>query len=283
LQLQGAVAIGVEALTLNGSGVSNDGALRNVSGNNSWAGAVTLGSAATIASDADTLSLNGAIDNNGHALTVAGAGNTTVGAAISGTGGLTKEGAGTLTLNAASSFAGNITIIEGTLLLGASDRIGDSTNMDLNGGTFATGGYDETLGTLTLSANSYIDLGDADSVLSFANSSAISWTPDTVLIVRNWNGSGYGGGSDQLYFGNALTGLTAGQLAQIRFENPNGVSGLFVAGILPTGEVVPIPEPWPAAIVALLAAIVAWKERRQIARFWMTCTSSIAQVRGAMK
>src|SRR5205814_1031523 len=55
LQLQGGITVGAEALTLNGSGIANDGALRNISGANSYAGDITLGSASRNNSDAGTL------------------------------------------------------------------------------------------------------------------------------------------------------------------------------------------------------------------------------------
>ena len=78
LQIQGGIAVGAEALTLNGSGIANDGALRNISGDNSMSGAITLGSLSTIGSDAGTLTLSGD---------------------ISGAFTLRKVGAGTLTLS----------------------------------------------------------------------------------------------------------------------------------------------------------------------------------------
>src|SRR6202022_775186 len=65
LQIQGGIAVGAEALTLNGSGISSDGALRNISGNNSWSGSLTLASASTIGSDAGTLTLSGTLTNRG--------------------------------------------------------------------------------------------------------------------------------------------------------------------------------------------------------------------------
>ncbi len=43
LQIQGVITTLAEGLTLNGTGISNDGALRNISGNNTYAGAITLG------------------------------------------------------------------------------------------------------------------------------------------------------------------------------------------------------------------------------------------------
>ena len=44
LQIQGGITTSSQPLTLNGTGISSDGALRNISGTNSYAGLVTLGS-----------------------------------------------------------------------------------------------------------------------------------------------------------------------------------------------------------------------------------------------
>ncbi len=45
LEVQGDIDVGLEGLTLNGSGISSGGALRNISGTNSWGGDITLGTA----------------------------------------------------------------------------------------------------------------------------------------------------------------------------------------------------------------------------------------------
>ncbi|HEY9248140.1 MAG TPA: autotransporter-associated beta strand repeat-containing protein, partial [Rariglobus sp.] len=90
-------------------------------------------------------------------------------------GGLTKISTGTLTLSGNNTYTGATTISGGTLALGAANRIADSSNLVMSGGTFATGGFSETLGTLTLSANSVIDLGSGTSALVFANSSGTPW------------------------------------------------------------------------------------------------------------
>ncbi|MGJ8643548.1 MAG: autotransporter-associated beta strand repeat-containing protein [Luteolibacter sp.] len=124
LQLDGTpgdIAIGNEALTLNGAGLtaSPAGALRNIAGANSWAGAVTLGSASTIQSDAGSITFSGGIDNGGNLLTVQGAGDAAVSTvAISGAGGLTKDGTGSLTLTSTNTYTGDTTISGGTLQLG---------------------------------------------------------------------------------------------------------------------------------------------------------------------
>lgn len=124
LQILGGIAVGAEALTLNGSGISNTGALRNISGNNSMSGTVTLASASTIGSDAGTLTISGAFNNGGFLLTETGAGNLTLSGVLSGIGGLTMNGSGTLTLSGSSNtFTGTTTVDSGILAL---NSLGDA-------------------------------------------------------------------------------------------------------------------------------------------------------------
>ena len=83
LELESAsgITVGAEALSLDGTGVSNGGALRNVSGTNTWQGLITLAAAAEIQSDAGTLTLDPATGDavtGTFALTVDGAGAVTV-------------------------------------------------------------------------------------------------------------------------------------------------------------------------------------------------------------
>ena len=138
LQVQGNITVGAEALTLNGTGVSNDGALRNISGTNTYGGAITLGSATRINSDAGTLTLDvasGSAITGTQNLTFGGAGNVTVNDAIAtGTGTLTKDGAGTLTLSAANTYTGLTTITAGTLREGVSNAISTGA-LTVNGAT----------------------------------------------------------------------------------------------------------------------------------------------------
>src|SRR5207247_2989000 len=72
--------------------------------------------------------------------------------------------------------------------------------------------------------------------LSFANSSAETWTGATTLVVANWNGNLSGGGAEQLKFGNNQSGLTPTQLSRVLFQIS---SNFYSAKILSTGEVVP--------------------------------------------
>ena len=120
LELSGGIAIGAETLTLDGTGISNGGALRNISEDNSWAGNITINSATRINSDSGTLTIDvasgNAITGSNDNLTFGGAGNVTISDAIAtGTGTLTKDGAGTLTLSGANTYTGATTVSAGVL------------------------------------------------------------------------------------------------------------------------------------------------------------------------
>lgn len=138
LQLQGGISIGNEALTVGGSGIADDGALRNVSGDNSYAGAVTLTAATRINSDLGTLTLpSTAAISGSYPLTVGGDSNTKIESVIgTGSGTLTKDGAGVLTLTGSNTYTGGTTITAGTLQLGDGGTTGklSTTSTIINDG-----------------------------------------------------------------------------------------------------------------------------------------------------
>ena len=150
LELSGSIALGAEALTLSGTGVSSGGALRSVSGTNSLTGAIALGAAATIATDAGTLTLSGAISTAGNTLTFASTGDTTVSGVVDGAGGIAKTGTGTLTLSGANSYSGATTISTGALRAANSTALG-TTGI---GTTIANGAALELIGGITIGAES---------------------------------------------------------------------------------------------------------------------------------
>ena len=142
LELQGGIAIGNETLTLAGAGVDGaSGALRNVSGDNTYGGAVALvpsEAGARINSDAGVLTLSGRpITGAGSDLIVGGAGDVKIFGIIgTGAGGLAKDGAGTLTLTNANTFAGPLTISGGVVRAGsAAGALGAAGILQFAGGS----------------------------------------------------------------------------------------------------------------------------------------------------
>lgn len=305
LSLTGGIAVGAEALSLSGSGISSAGALRNISGTNSWAGNVSLTGNTTINSDAGQLTVSGGVSGANQSLVVGGAGNVVLsGAVTSGAGTFTKTGTGTVTLSgpSANTFTGDTSIQDGTLvlaksngvnaiadgeitinsggtlLLGANNQIANAANtgkIKMAGGTFHTGGYSEGtandpgVGSLTLTANSVIDMGTGASFLHFETTYG-SWGSN-ILSITNWSGNIGGGGTDRVYF----SAITDSQLAQIRFVNPGGSIGTVEARRLATGEIVPVPEPSVVAALVLMAGGAMWRERRRVAGLWGAIRASV--------
>lgn len=218
---------------------------------------------------------------------------TTISTRLTGTSGFTKMGGGNLVLTGNNSISGTVTqqagnmelagtgtnsalggatainLQAGTLLLSASHQIHDTANMTLSGGNITVNnliGHQETLGTLTLSANSTLNLGTGSSVINFANSSSTTWAVGSTLTITNWSGNHtVGGGTDRVFFGTTSGGLTSAQVSQIKFLNPFGLPpGTYDAIILATGEVVPVPEPgvWLSAL--LLITLALWPHRGKI-------------------
>jgi hypothetical protein len=265
LELSGSsLAIGLESLALSGTGIGNGGALRNVSGDNTYGGVLTLAADSRINSDAGSLNLsNTAAVTGNFNLTVGGAADTSIAGPLNlgALGGLVKDGGGTLTLGGSGGTMGgsltagggqlrltgtlsNASAVNvnngGTLLLGGSDRLPDAAPVTLgNSSSSGTLGFfggvssaSETLGALTLNLDSILDFGSgAGNTLTF---SSIALNPNfNSLRIYNWTGPLYSTtvlndpGTDTTQdrlLFLSSAGLSAEQLNQITFFSDNGLT-----------------------------------------------------------
>ena len=165
LEIQGNISVGAEALSITGTGVSNTGALRNISGDNSYAGLVTLTGNTTFAADSGSLALTGGVTGTNRTLTLNGDGNFSLGDITTGTGALIKNGAGTTTLTGTNTYTGATTINAGTLRLGASESISNLSAVTVAGGAlFDVNSQTETVASLAGAGN--VDLGSGSLTLA---------------------------------------------------------------------------------------------------------------------
>ncbi|HZZ26975.1 MAG TPA: autotransporter-associated beta strand repeat-containing protein [Pirellulales bacterium] len=210
--------------------------IQNVAGNNILSGAITLlsgGSDYNLDSDAGSLTIQSQIAIPSALTTLrnvklSGAGNGTLAGGIAdsaagaGMMNLVKSGSGTWTIGTASSVRGGLTLNDtGTLSTG-----GHNLTFSGNTATPGTG----TTGTLNLASGTpTIDLSNGSSILTFDDSSAVSWSGSS-LAIANWTF-----GNDALYVSKSSVGLNSTQLSQIDFTG-------FAPGaqILGDGEVQPL-------------------------------------------
>jgi autotransporter-associated beta strand protein len=151
-----------ENITINGTGISSNGAIRNTADDNTLTGLITLAANSEIQIDSgSSLTLNPTTGNavtGTYNLTIESVGTSTISDPIAtSTGNITKTGAGTLTLSGTNSYTGDTTISAGTIkLTGAVNALTDliiasGATLDLQATqTFATLDLD---GTITRTAN----------------------------------------------------------------------------------------------------------------------------------
>jgi autotransporter-associated beta strand protein len=165
LELSGAFTTEAEALTVAGTGIASGGAIRNISGNNTYTGAVTLSAASRVQSDMDTLVFDVASGNAITAadqdLTLGGAGNITIADGINlGTGVLTKDGTGLALLSGSSNTLGVVSVTGGTLKV---DGTITSTTLTTVSGTGTLSGVG-TLGPVLVNAGGTVAPGTANTI-----------------------------------------------------------------------------------------------------------------------
>ena len=242
----------------------------------------------------------GRIDLNGVDRVIdMGAGATmNVGWSVAGTSaGLTKNGTGTLILSGSNSYASATTVNAGTLTANNANALGSNTTVQINGGSLlvtaddaingknitlastATGSaaaaslafsgtYNGTAGSLTLNADSIIDLGTGSVALHFSNMAMGIYN----LAIYNWTGSTlWGGGNrdntDQFYVDRTVSDS---ELNRISFYSGIASSSFVGTGFQLSGgsfnqQIIPVPEPetWATGILLVLSSGVwLWRRRK---------------------
>lgn len=235
LALSGGISIGSESLTLSGSGAAGGGALRNLSGVNSFAGPITLAADSTITTAAGSLSLTGTIAAGGRALTVNGPGNLSIGSTISGAASLAKSGTGTLAFSANQSFGGELTLGGGTLSL---------QNVSVN------------VSTLRVTAASVLDFTGVSTLT--VGTLILQLPGGEDLSITNWQDF-----SDFFYVSNFLdaTHDQPGQppASSIVFANFTGDDTRWKFS---NNEITPVPQPSSFGVLSL-AGLAAWSRLRR--------------------
>ncbi|HMP76149.1 MAG TPA: autotransporter-associated beta strand repeat-containing protein [Kiritimatiellia bacterium] len=179
-----------ERMAINGTGISANGALRSVSGANTFSGAIALGAASSVGVDADSLAMSGI---------------------ISGAFSLTKVGSGLLTLSGNNTFSGGLVIPAGTV----------SATSDANAlGGGGTGTV--TLGDTGGSANAVLQ-GDGR---TFANPITVASGSSGTATIRNNSGTTILSGGVTL---NKPVRLVTGSTALNITGGLTGSSGVTVA------------------------------------------------------
>lgn len=255
-------AAGAGTLTLNGATVNS---VNNVVLRNNSAGTLTLQNTQGSGNKTMDVALGNATNN---VVAIDGAGGIAVSSIIKDGAGnsltLQASGSGKLTLSGANTYTGTTTINSGTLQLGASNVLADASAVALNGGTLAvsaTGGFSDTVGSLSVLSSSVIDMGTnaAGSVLTFAGI-ASGWTG--TLSIYNWTGTlNTPGGTDRLLFTSTATAP-----GSVQFFSGAGAGAIGSGGAFSGGELVPVPEPGAVLAGLLLVAPIAWRERRHFLR-----------------
>ena len=213
VELSGGVTIGAEALTLNGAGISDGGALRSVSGNNTWQGAISNNNGARINADADKLTVSGNITSGSQNLYIGGTGNiditgTVSGTATTGNGALYKDGAGTMTLTQNNTgLTGLVRVLGGAASISSAGNIG--TGKVEIGGT----GSLATTADLTRTAELTVTDASTGATINVASGTTFTQTGAFTGAANSATKIGKTGAGDLIF--NATSGSTFGGQIQI--------------------------------------------------------------------
>jgi len=173
---------------------------------------VDTGSGDINISTAGNVDIMANVNTNGGNINVTGSGTTTFEAYVNtGNGNIVLSDNGTLAFNNDPSLGTGQIIISGsgTLLLDADGTGSNSTstrvNVTLEGGTFRTAGQNRFVGSLTLNAESRIDMGSGTSTIDI-NTLALEnnfnpYDGVSLITIENWTS-----GNDSIRFNSNVTG-----------------------------------------------------------------------------
>ncbi len=248
-----------------------------IAGNNAAfsTGSITFNGGGLGSSSGSRLITNGMSVNNVAGNHIGGSQSLTLTGAASGTGTLAvsfSDSTKSATINpgTANTFAPAVLrLTSGTLLLGGSNKIGDTTGVTMGGGTLNTGGFSDTMGPLILSSDSVLDFGSSNNVqLQF---SSATWAGGTLSIL-NWTGTAEtSGNADQFRISSGP--VSSDFLNHISFDGfaSGGVAISLGGGLYeispkagPLGPLTPVPEPATLFGGAALLVFVGWRERRRL-------------------
>ncbi|NCV93417.1 MAG: hypothetical protein EBW30_11825, partial [Synechococcaceae bacterium WB7_3xG_012] len=216
-----------ENITINGTGISSNGAIRNTANDNTLTGLITLGADSEIQIDTgSSLTLNPSTGNaitGAYNLTIDSVGTSTISDPIAiSTGDLTKTGAGTLTLSATNTYSGNTTISAGTLYITNASALGTTA-----GSTTISSGAQLTIATglsiaedINISGTGISSAGAINSAGSLTLSGDINTVATASIITTG----------DLIFSGNIVktsgsdATLTISTAANLQFTNASSIT-----------------------------------------------------------
>lgn len=147
---------------------------------------------------------------------------------------------GALVLNSGSFNLGSIQITGGQLVAGAANIINAANDLNFNAeGVFNINGYSQTLSSITLTSDGFIDMGPAPSTLTFSTGDFDTLGTNTLYIV-DWQD-----GSHVYFLGGTSDSFSSAHIS---------INGLPTEFNPSTFEVTPLPE--PSTIALLLSTLV---------------------------
>jgi autotransporter-associated beta strand protein len=215
LALSGGISTS-ESLTITGTGVGGNGAIRNLSGSNTITSRIIQTGSSRIVSDAGVLTVNvasGTAVSGAFALTVAGAGDVYFASRVSTGAGFTKNGAGTVTFAGTGNNLGTTTVNGGRLVVLGNLAGSGGLTVGAAGTLAGTGGIG-----VAATINGQHALGSAPGTQTFSaglaynGGSSLQWELDSNTI------AGPGTNFDQVLVTGGNLAVAAGSTASLVFD-----------------------------------------------------------------